>query len=107
MIKYIIGYWTDGLRNPNSKFYPLGICAKERNNAEIRIIDLKEFCQRFQIKDPITTVVFGNLEELFSDAERTSEQTNLHFKEIRIELEGTLREQADKLFRDKVLSFYK
>ena len=107
MTKYFIGYWTDDLTNPHGEVYPLGICAKDKNSAEIRIIDLNEFCRRFKIKDPITTVIFGNLEQLFGDAERTSEQTNLHFREVEVELEGTLRERADKLFRDKILSFYK
>ena len=107
MTKYFIGYWTDDLTNPNSDFHPLGICAKEKNSAEIRIIDLKQFCQRFQIKDPITTEIFGNLEQLFGDAERTSEQTNLHFQEVKRQLEGTLNQRADILFRDEVLSYYK
>ena len=105
--KYLIGKWTPDLTDPCSDWYPLGIVARKGRRIELRLAGLKTIPTEYRSFDPVTKVVFDNMEQIFRETKRSSQNPcNLYFIEIETDLNGDLGACADRLYEVCVAKYY-
>lgn len=99
MTRYFIGYWTNDLFQ--RKHIPIGIVLRSQDNIEARIVDRSILSEAYMPRSELGKAIFNDLENIFKSVEEPcSNPSNLYFKEIKTNINGSLAEQADKLFSE-------
>lgn len=101
-VRYFVGYWTNDLFK--REHISIGIVLRNQDNIEVRIVDRNILPEAYMPRNELGKAIFNDLEKVFKSVEKPcSNPSNLYFKEVRRNINGSLVEQADKLFSELLI----
>lgn len=107
MATYLLASLTKSLFDP--KYIPVGIIAQEGEEKEVRVVPEQNIPDKYKPEGDLSRLMLQNLEAVLQTVEKCSGQpTNLYFTMLEQPApEGSLVEQADRLFKELVLPHYR
>ncbi len=106
MTTYLLASLTKSLLEP--QFIPIGVVLHDQDQTEVRLMPEPDIPDKYKPVSQLSRAVLQNLDCILRATWTCShDPTNLYFTEITpAESTGTLAEQAERLFKEQVLTHY-